>query len=81
MHIRYTIFPYHISKKGFEMCLLSSKVKKYQYSGWKKRDKKLEKHIPFNKELMKPNANFIDERVNKKEKKKNLFSKLINLFG
>jgi len=63
------------------MCLLSSKIKNYQHSGWKKRDKKLKKHIPFNEELMKPDINFIDERVKTKEKGKNFFSKLLNLFG
>ncbi|SFP70160.1 hypothetical protein [Hydrogenimonas thermophila] len=64
------------------MCLLYTKVKNYQQHSWKKREKNLKKHIAFNKELMKPDVNFKDERIEKREnnKEKSLFFQFLDLF-
>lgn len=62
------------------MCLIYTKIKNYKYSGWKKKEKILKKHTPLNEELMKPDINFIDERIKKIEKEENFFSKFLNIF-
>ncbi len=54
-------------------------VTTYQPSGWHKK-KRVPKHIPFNETLMKPNPDFIDERIQKIPHTKSFFEILADLF-
>jgi hypothetical protein len=62
------------------MCLLYTTVKNYQHHKWKKKEKSVKKHTQFNEKLMKPDINFIDKRVKKREKVENFFTKFLNMF-
>jgi len=64
------------------MCLIYTKVKNYQYGNWKKKEETVKKHTPLNEELMKPDINFKDERIKKRENDndKSLFFKFLDLF-
>ncbi len=62
------------------MCMMQAPINRRspQVHRFKKHEKKDVK--PFNKELLKPDPDFVDERKVKKEKDKGFFSKLLGLY-
>ncbi len=46
-----------------------------------RRKERTKKSVLFNKELMKPDPEFVDERIVKKPEKVNVWRKMANLFG
>ncbi|BDY12352.1 hypothetical protein [Hydrogenimonas cancrithermarum] len=62
------------------MCMSHAPAKAHQPGGWKKKEKAAKKHTPFDESLMKPDPDFVDERIEKREKPKGFLDRLANIF-
>jgi DNA topoisomerase VI subunit B len=62
------------------MCMPHAPAKIHRPGGWKKRPKTRKKSIPFNEKLMKPDPEFVDERVSKRRESKGWIAKIADWF-
>jgi len=61
------------------MCMMQAPINRKVPKVHRSEKKVVKEHKPFNKELLKPDSNFIDERKVEKEEDKGFFSKLLGL--
>jgi len=61
------------------MCMMQAPINRKSPKVYKPVKRVLKNKTPFNKELLKPDVNFVDERKVEKEEDKGFFSKLLGL--
>jgi len=61
------------------MCMMQAPVNRQVPKVYRSQKKVMKERTPFNKELLKPDLDFIDERRVIKEEDKGFFSKLLGL--
>ncbi len=61
------------------MCIPQAPAKKRQPRI--RRKERTKKSIPFNKELMKPDPDFVDERITKEPRQKSVWQRISKIFG